>query len=57
MDDEDVELVARDFLILDAEDLADAVRRVHDEIAGGEAELLRHGFLFFLAHGKIPRIA
>src|SRR5208282_5963054 len=56
MDDEDVELVAGDVLIFDAENLADAVSRVDHEIAGGEAKLLGHGFLFFLEHGKDPRI-
>ena len=41
VDDEQLELVAGDFLLLDREDLADAVRRVHDILVGLEPVTLR----------------
>ena len=48
IDDEQLELGARDFLLLDRNDLAHAVRRIDDELVGLEA--LSLGSLFIAGH-------
>jgi hypothetical protein len=44
VDHEQLESHARDLLLLDADDAADTVSRVDDELAGFEAMALAHGF-------------
>jgi len=45
MHDEDVQAVARDLLGFDAQDLADAMTRVDDEIAFFKSSFFRHPIL------------
>ena len=46
VDDEQLERHARDLLLLDADDAADAVSGIDDELVGLEAVALAHGLLF-----------